>query len=370
MCGRPGGGPARSELTSRIRRPRIGSISRRRRLCSRKLAARWRIGLSNRFRASNQAARSGWRCRSARVAFSASPGRVPILKDISRLWFKIRFDRSVRPRSGQQRRGDAIPRRKLANQLRKSAGVGSPGDRLPAPRIHAAFTRNECRIVEAGIIESAIPTTSLPPFAPHNIVAQPTMRIARFSGCAVDALMGLASHGRSRQDRNGEHGGADYSEFHCWFPSLGSNNGGVSSKVPARIPKIFLVSGGRRSLKLYRPLCELGHIFRRTNRPSVVSAVSTRRFSLDLAPVANDGPLLQCCSRGLSRQSRDVIDSASADIGEILQTDACADLMVFPAAQLALSGGGDQPATRFPGSASHLQTPRIEQRRRAARARS
>ena len=104
MCGRPGAGPARSELKSRVWRPRIGSISRRKRLCSRKLAARRRIGLSNRFRASNQAARSGWRCRSARVAFSASFGRVPIPKDISRLWFKIRFGREPPTRSEQRKK--------------------------------------------------------------------------------------------------------------------------------------------------------------------------------------------------------------------------------------------------------------------------
>jgi hypothetical protein len=97
MCGRPGAGPTRSELRSRGRRPRIGSISRRRWLCSRKLAARRRMGLSNRFRASNQAARSGWRCRSACVAFSASLGLVPMPKDISRLWFKIRFHPRAAP---------------------------------------------------------------------------------------------------------------------------------------------------------------------------------------------------------------------------------------------------------------------------------
>jgi hypothetical protein len=81
----------------RIRGPRIGSISRRNGLCSRKLAARRRIGLSNLFSASNQAARSGWRRRSAALAFSASLGGVLMVQDTSHLWFKIRFDGVLPP---------------------------------------------------------------------------------------------------------------------------------------------------------------------------------------------------------------------------------------------------------------------------------
>ena len=119
----PGAGPARSELTSRVWRPRTGSISRRRRLCSRKLAARRRIGLSNRFKASNQAARRGSRCRSARVAFSASLGLVPILKDISPLWFIIRFDREPPARSGPRPRRTSGP---LAWWVHKSEMAGVP----------------------------------------------------------------------------------------------------------------------------------------------------------------------------------------------------------------------------------------------------
>ena len=60
----------------------------------------------------------------------------------------------------------------------------------------------------------------------------------------------------------------------------------------------------------------------------------------------------------ICRQCRDLIDSVSADIGEILHSDASADPVASPVAQLALFGGlfgdGDQLATRFPGSASHL----------------
>jgi len=130
MCGRPGAGPARSELKSRVWRPRIGSISRRRRLCSRKLAARRRIGLSNRFRASNQAARSGWRCRSARVAFSASFGRVPIPKDISRLWFKIRFGREPPTRSEQRKKRSRQASDRLGPKANDGPGATAPPDLL------------------------------------------------------------------------------------------------------------------------------------------------------------------------------------------------------------------------------------------------
>lgn len=53
------------------------------------------------------------------------------------------------------------------------------------------------------------------------------------------------------------------------------------------------------SPKISPPLCELGHIFRQ--RISLTLwRVTTRRFSLDLAPVANDGLLL----RGASRAAR------------------------------------------------------------------
>jgi hypothetical protein len=51
------------------------------------------MGLSNRFIASNQAASSGWRRQSARLAFSGSLGGVLMVEETSRLWFKIRFER-------------------------------------------------------------------------------------------------------------------------------------------------------------------------------------------------------------------------------------------------------------------------------------
>jgi len=100
------------------------------------------------------------------------------------------------------------------------------------------------RIAQACIIESGIPSASPSPAAPGNVIAILAVRIARFSGRAVDAL--------SRSDdpcRGGDsccHGEdqdcAENSEFHLAFPSFCASSVVLAStpeqKTPGR-PPIF-----------------------------------------------------------------------------------------------------------------------------------
>lgn len=74
-----------------------------------------------------------------------------------------------------------------------------PSYGVSAPRIQAAFTRNESWIVEAGGIERGVPTAALSPFAPHNVITQPTVRVTRFSGSAVYAFTDRVRTDRPRK---------------------------------------------------------------------------------------------------------------------------------------------------------------------------
>jgi hypothetical protein len=66
------------------------------------------------------------------------------------------------------------------------------------------------------------------------------------------------------------------------------------------------------------PLCELGRIFRQANQPNVVMPSETAT-SLDLAPVANGGPLLQgppraACARAAPRASPATLEPPSTQL--------------------------------------------------------
>jgi hypothetical protein len=95
-------------------------------------------------------------------------------------------------------------------------------------RIKAAFSRNITRVKVAGIVERAVPTASLPPFRPFDVIAILAVGISRFPGRTKHALGGVArtgdyvsSHRRgSCQHSNKNGGNANQSEFRHAFPPL------------------------------------------------------------------------------------------------------------------------------------------------------
>lgn len=61
-----------------------------------------------------------------------------------------------------------------------------------ASRIKAAFSRYKARVMPASIVERAVPTASLPPFRPCDVIAVLTVGISRFPGRTKEALDGAA----------------------------------------------------------------------------------------------------------------------------------------------------------------------------------
>jgi len=106
--------------------------------------------------------------------------------------------------------------------------------------IEAAFSRYEGWVVKAGIVERAVPRTSLPPFAPGYVVAILAVGISGFSGCTKDALSGVGrayvpGHCWPRQHRKKHRGSANHSEFrHAFLPLVLA-----AIKVSARVPLLF-----------------------------------------------------------------------------------------------------------------------------------
>jgi hypothetical protein len=92
--------------------------------------------------------------------------------------------------------------------------------------IEAALSRYEGRVMKAGIVECGIPTASLPPFGPFDVIAIFAVGISRFPGCTEDALNGTVWTGDHRpsqrwncQHRKKNYGNPDQSEFcHAFLP--------------------------------------------------------------------------------------------------------------------------------------------------------
>ena len=89
-----------------------------------------------------------------------------------------------------------------------------------APRITAAFSRNITRVKVASIVERAVPTASLPPFAPGYVIAILAVGISSFPGRTIDALGRVdwtgdyvSGHRGSHQYRKKNWGNANQSEF-------------------------------------------------------------------------------------------------------------------------------------------------------------
>src|ERR1700722_1559561 len=82
--------------------------------------------------------------------------------------------------------------------------------------IKAAFSRNITWIKIASIVERAVPTASLPPFRPFEVIAILAVGISRLPGRTKDALGGMYWTGdyvtpnrRPRQRRKEDHGCAN-----------------------------------------------------------------------------------------------------------------------------------------------------------------
>ena len=96
-----------------------------------------------------------------------------------------------------------------------------------ALRIKTAFSRYEPGVTQASIIERTVPSASLSPFRPCDVVAILAVRISRFPGRTKDALSGAAWTGDyvaayrrgSCQHRNKNGSNANQSEFrHAFLP--------------------------------------------------------------------------------------------------------------------------------------------------------
>ena len=86
--------------------------------------------------------------------------------------------------------------------------------------IKAAFSRFITRVKVASIVERAVPTASLSPFRPRDVIAILAMGISRFPGRTKDALGGIPwtgdyvpRHRRPRQRRREDYGCANQAEF-------------------------------------------------------------------------------------------------------------------------------------------------------------
>ena len=93
-----------------------------------------------------------------------------------------------------------------------------------ALRITAAFLRNITRVEVASVVERAVPTASLSPFGPLDVIAILAVGISRFTGRTIDALGGVCwtgddvpGHRGSCQSRKKKRGNANPSEFRHWF---------------------------------------------------------------------------------------------------------------------------------------------------------
>ena len=94
--------------------------------------------------------------------------------------------------------------------------------------IKAAFSRNITRVKVASVVERAVPTASLPPFRPFDVIAILAVGISRLPGRTKDALGGVpwtrdyvAGHSGSCQHRKKDCGSANQSESrHSFLPSV------------------------------------------------------------------------------------------------------------------------------------------------------
>ena len=85
-----------------------------------------------------------------------------------------------------------------------------------ALRIKAAFSRYKARVTPASIVERTVPTASLSPFRPFDVIAILAVGIARFPGRTKNALGGVdwtgfyvPGHRGSSQHRKKDCGNAD-----------------------------------------------------------------------------------------------------------------------------------------------------------------
>jgi hypothetical protein len=94
--------------------------------------------------------------------------------------------------------------------------------------IEAALSGHESRVMKAGIVERGIPTASLPPFGPFDVIAVFAVGISRFPGCTKNALNATVWTGGHRpsqrwscQHRKKDCGNPDQSDFCHGIPPLG-----------------------------------------------------------------------------------------------------------------------------------------------------
>ena len=120
-----------------------------------------------------------------------------------------------------------------------------------APRVTSAFSRNITRVKVASIVERAVPTASLSPFAPSYVIAKLAVGISSFPGRTINALGGVhwtggyvpPGHRGSCRYRKKSCGNAYKSESrHSFLPSVPvKSQHGAWARIPPLDPKRLLI---------------------------------------------------------------------------------------------------------------------------------
>jgi hypothetical protein len=120
-----------------------------------------------------------------------------------------------------------------------------------APRVTSAFSRNITRVKVASIVERAVPTASLSPFAPSYVIAILAVGISNFPGRTINALGGMhwtggyvpPGHRGSCRYRKKSCGNAYKSEsLHSFLPSVPvKSQHGAWARIPPLDPKRLLI---------------------------------------------------------------------------------------------------------------------------------
>jgi len=99
-----------------------------------------------------------------------------------------------------------------------------------ALRVKAAFAGYKARVEQASIVERAVPSASLSPFAPGDVIAVLAVGISGFPGRTKDTLgwtRDCVPGARGSCQNSKDRGGANQSEFrHSFLPliPLSQNN--------------------------------------------------------------------------------------------------------------------------------------------------
>ena len=112
--------------------------------------------------------------------------------------------------------------------------------------IEATLSRYKAGIMYAGVVEGAVPSASLAPFAPGDVIAIFAVGISRLSGRAKDAASGMSGSGKDGPRHHGRRQRYKYDgrstekpDFcHVFLPGFGQLLSDYLPSVPV-VPKVI-----------------------------------------------------------------------------------------------------------------------------------